>query len=264
MTGAETTALLAPIAANLAGALIALDFDGTLAPLTSDPMASRPVPGVVATLHRLAEAGAQIAIVTGREAETVLELGGLHDIDRLIASGLHGAETWRAGRLSTLDEPAGMPALRAALPKLLPDRVWVEDKRLSLVVHTRQAADPERMLAELAEPIGRLAAEHGLDSHPGKLVLELRIPKLSKATALDQLLTEQTTAALFAGDDLGDLPALAAIRAWSQRTGRPGRTVAVGELPDLRAAADLALDTPAELGEALAGLLSEPSKLAET
>jgi trehalose 6-phosphate phosphatase len=255
MTGAPTSTLLAPIADRLAGALIALDFDGTLAPLTSDPMASRPVPGVVPTLHRLARAGAQIAIVTGRAAETVLELGGLHDIDGLIASGLHGAETWRAGRLSTLDEPAGMPALRAALPKLLPERVWVEDKRLSLVVHTRQAADPERMLAELAGPIGRLAAEHGLDTHPGKLVLELRIPELSKATALNQLLTEQTTAALFAGDDLGDLPALAAVRSWSQRTGRPGRTVAIGELPELRAAADLALDTPAELAELLAGLL---------
>jgi len=260
MTGAETTALLAPIAANLAGSLIALDFDGTLAPLTSDPMASRPVPGVVATLHRLAEAGAQIAIVTGREAETVLELGGLHDIDGLIASGLHGAETWRAGRLSTLDEPAGMPALRAALPDLLPDRVWVEDKRLSLVVHTRQTSDPERTLAELVEPIGRLAAEHGLDSHLGKLVLELRIPELSKATALDRLLTEQTTAALFAGDDLGDLPALAALRAWSQRTGRPGCTIAVGELPDLRAVADLALDTPAELAETLASLLPNPAE----
>jgi trehalose 6-phosphate phosphatase len=185
----------------------------------------------------------------------VLELRGLHDIDGLIASGLHGAETWRAGRLSTLDEPAGMAGLRAALPALLPDRVWVEDKRLSLVVHTRQAADPERTLAELAEPVGRLAAEHGLDSHLGKLVLELRIPQLSKATALDRLLGHDTTAALFAGDDLGDLPALAALRAWSERTGRPGCTVAVGELPELRAAADLLLDSPAELADALAGLL---------
>ena len=73
-------------------------------------------------------------------------------------------------------------------------------------------------------------------------------------------MTEQTTAALFAGDDLGDLPALAAIRAWTQRTGRPGRTVAVGELPQLRAAADLSLDGPAELAEALAGLLPNRPK----
>ena len=39
---------------------------------------------------------------------------------------------------------------------------------------TLQTADPERALAELVEPVGRLAAEHGLDSHLGKLVLELR------------------------------------------------------------------------------------------
>ena len=56
MTGADPTALLAPIAANLAGALIALDFDGTLAPLMSQPHGlPSGVSGVVATLHRLAQ-----------------------------------------------------------------------------------------------------------------------------------------------------------------------------------------------------------------
>ena len=224
-------------------------------------MASRPVPGVVATLRRLAQAGAQVAIVTGREAETVLELGGLHDIDGLIASGLHGAETWRAGQLSTLDEPAGMAGAAGRAAGAAARRVWVEDKRLSLVVHTRQAADPERTLAELAEPVGRLAAEHGLDSHLGKLVLETANPRTVQGhRAGAGCWASDTTAALFAGDDLGDLPALAAIRAWSERTGRPGCTIAVGELPELRAAADLLLDSPAELAEALAGLLPEPAE----
>jgi trehalose 6-phosphate phosphatase len=243
----------------LPGALIALDFDGTLASIVSDPSTSRPVPGVIDTLARLADAGAQIAIVTGRDAATVLELGGLHAIADVVVSGLHGAETWQHGKLRTRAEPAGLAALRTSLPPLLRqagDGVWLEDKRLSLVVHTRQAADPERALIELGDRLPPLVAEQGLELHPGKLVLEIRIPHLSKATALRQLLTPSTTAALFAGDDYGDLPALAAVSAWAADTGRPGLTIAVGELAELRRAADCAVESPAELAGLLAGLLA--------
>ncbi|HEV2888626.1 MAG TPA: trehalose-phosphatase, partial [Jatrophihabitans sp.] len=196
---------LAAIAARLPGALIALDFDGTLAPIVRDPSTSRPVPGVIVTLARLARAGAQIAIVTGRDAATVLELGGLQAIADVIVSGLHGAETWQHGNLRTRDEPAGLAVLRTSLPPLLSqvdEGVWLEDKRLSLVVHARQAADPQRALTELGDRLPALVAEQGLELHPGKLVLEIRIPQLSKATALERLLTPATPAALFAGDDL--------------------------------------------------------------
>ncbi|HEX8306176.1 MAG TPA: trehalose-phosphatase [Jatrophihabitans sp.] len=249
---------LAAIAARVPGALIALDFDGTLAPIVDDPSAARPVPGVTDTLTRLARAGAQIAIVTGRDAATVLELGGLDAIPEVIVSGLHGAETWQHGELRTRDEPSGLAALRASLPPLLRRTagVWLEDKRLSLVVHTRQAADPQRTLTELAELLPPLVAEQGLELHPGKLVLEIRIPDLSKATALEELLTADTTAALFGGDDLGDLPAVAAVSAWAAATGRPGLTIAVGEVSELRQAADGAVDSPAELAQLLAGLLA--------
>ena len=249
---------LAAIAARLPGALIALDFDGTLAPIVADPGAARPVPGVVDTLARLARAGAQVAIVTGRDAATVIELGGLRAVPDLVVSGLHGAETWRQGQLRTGDEPPGLQALRQSLPPLLRrtgDGVWLEDKRLSLVVHARQAADPDRALAELAARLPPLVAEQGLELHPGKLVLEIRIPGLSKASALEELLTEDTSAALFGGDDLGDLPAVAAVAAWAVSTGRPGLTIAVGEVPELRQAADGTVESPAELAELLASLL---------
>ncbi len=250
---------LAAIASRLPGALIALDFDGTLAPIVLDPSTSRPVPGVLDTLTKLAGAGAQIAIVTGRDAATVLELGGLQAIPDVVVSGLHGAETWQHGALRTRDEPAGLAALRASLPPLLRqagDGVWLEDKRLSLVVHTRQAADPQRALAELSTWLPPLVAEQGLELHPGKLVLEIRIPDLSKATALRRLLTPSTSAALFAGDDFGDLPALAAVSAWAAATGRPSLRIAVGELAELRQAADCVVGSPAELAGLLAGLLT--------
>jgi trehalose 6-phosphate phosphatase len=210
--------------------LIALDFDGTLAPIVTNPADSRPVHGVVDTLTCLADAGMQIAIVTGRDAGTVLTLGRLAPIPGLVVSGLHGAERWQGGQLVTRDEPPGIAALRDLLPPLLHQvdpEVWLEDKRLSLVVHTRPAADPAGALLRLAPAVTALAAAHGLEVHPGKLVHEIRIPDLSKADALRLLLTDDTTAALFAGDDVGDLPAFDAIGQWSQATGRPGITVAV-------------------------------------
>jgi trehalose 6-phosphate phosphatase len=249
-------ASVAAIAERLSGALIALDFDGTLAPIVQDPDSARPVEGVVDTLAALAIAGARIAIVTGRDARTVLRLGGVDRLDAiagLVISGLHGAETWHDGVLDTIDEPAGLAQLRASLPPLLPDGVWLEDKRLSLVLHTRRAPDPEQALAEL-QSLRSLVTEQGLEAHPGKQVLEIRIPGLSKATALGQLLTTGTSAALFAGDDLGDLPAVEAIRNWARETGAPGYTIAVGEVGQLRAATDGHVDSPAELGQLLAGL----------
>jgi trehalose 6-phosphate phosphatase len=242
------------IKSELAGALIALDFDGTLSPIVSDPMQARPVPGVIDTLAKLAGRGARIAVVTGRDARTVLRLGELTRIPGLLVSGLHGAETWRDGELSTRDEPPGLAALRTLLPPRLPAGVRLEDKRLSLVLHTRQAERPEQVLAELDRFVPALAAEHGLQAHPGKLVIEIRIPDLSKATALTALLSEDTTAALFAGDDLGDLPAVRQVRQWGERTGRPVVTVAVGGVGELIAATDLALAGPAELAELLAEL----------
>jgi trehalose 6-phosphate phosphatase len=245
------------IAANLAGCLIAVDFDGTLSPIVDDPAQARAVPGAVPALSALANAGAQIAVVTGRDVATVLRLGRLDEIQGLVISGVHGAETWRDGQLRTRSEPDGFAKLRADLLALLQgadEGVWLEDKRLSLVVHTRTAADPEASLEALRAPVTDLAQGGGLEVVPGKAVLEIRIPNLSKADALDTLLTASTTAALFGGDDLGDLPAFQALRRWNQTTGKPIVAIAVGDIAEVVRAADVRLNSPAEFAELLSEL----------
>ena len=240
----------------LPGALVALDFDGTLAPIVDDPTTSAPVPGVIDTLVRLAEAGNRIAVVTGRDALTVLRLGGLERIPGLVISGLHGAETWRGGDLSTRDEPAGIAALRELIPPRLPDRVWLEDKRLSLVVHTRLAADPDQALIDVDAWLPALVAEHGLEVSPGKMVAEIRLPGFSKATALAELLTADTTAALYAGDDLGDLPAVEAVATWGARHDRPTLTVTVGDTAAMSEVTDVTVAQPSALADLLARLVT--------
>lgn len=47
-------------------ALIALDYDGTLAPIVADPAAARAHPGAAAALSRLAPLVGTLAVITGR------------------------------------------------------------------------------------------------------------------------------------------------------------------------------------------------------
>jgi trehalose 6-phosphate phosphatase len=215
MDGMRAEEIVAALRPSLAAALIATDFDGTLAPLVPDPEDSRPVDGVIDVLTALAGLGAQVAVITGRDARTVVRLGGLDAVPGLVVAGLYGAETWVGGRLTSPDTPPAVERLRAELPAIVgaggdPD-VWIEDKRLSLVVHARKAADPAAALARLVEPVAALAGELGLEMHRGADVLELRLPGFDKAGALARLAADRR-AVLFLGDDLGDLPAFAQIR----------------------------------------------------
>jgi trehalose 6-phosphate phosphatase len=125
-------------------------------------------------------------------------------------------------------------------------------------VHTRRSADPQGTLDRLVEPVTELAAEHGLDVVGGKLVLEIRIPGLSKADAVEALLSGDPSAALFAGDDHGDLPAFDAVSRWAKQTGKPGITIAVGEVQQVRQAATLQVDSPEQLVPVLWAVAGEP------
>ena len=248
---AELSARIVAELADLASVLIALDFDGTLAPIVTDPEDSRPIPGVIEALAELATRGAHIAIVTGRDAETVIRLGGLDAVPGIVVAGLYGAQTWSDGALQTPDVPESITRLRGVLPGVLaeadadPD-VWIEDKGLSLVVHARRAADPDAALAPLEAPVRALAAELGLEVHPGRDVLELRIPGFDKGSAISALVERWRPASvIFVGDDLGDLPGFARVRelragglvAWAVGARSP-------EVPDLAGAVDLEVDGP--------------------
>ncbi|MEO8888191.1 MAG: trehalose-phosphatase [Jatrophihabitantaceae bacterium] len=255
--------LVTAVQADLPNALIALDFDGTLAPIVRDPADSRPVAGTLEVLTDLAGRGARIAIVTGRDALTVLSLSGLESVPGLIVEGLYGAESWRGGALTTPPTPAAIQALRERLPAIVAggvdDRVWIEDKRLSLVVHGRLADDPEAALDPLRAPVAAVGAEIGFDVHAGRGVIELRLPGFDKAGALRRLIMQASAkVVLFAGDDVGDLPAFAVIdelrsagaAAWAVGVASP-------EVPELAGAVDVLVDGPGgvlQLLERIAGL----------
>jgi trehalose 6-phosphate phosphatase len=225
------TAEVNPLRAALASGLVALDFDGTLAPISPRPGDTRPLAGAGPLLRDVRATGATLAIVTGRTVASLLRVSRFGAIPGLVIYGTHGAQRWQAGELRAPAPPAGLDELRLSLPRLLasigPD-LWLEDKGLSLVIHARLTADPDRVLEILRAPVGEAAAAAGLGVRPGKEVLEICIPGLDKGTAIRELLSDDPAAALYAGDDLGDLPAIAAVNAWAEHSGRPALTVAVG------------------------------------
>jgi trehalose 6-phosphate phosphatase len=250
----DRTELLAALRPHLPGALIATDFDGTLAPLVLDPQESRPAGGAVPALAALAGRGAQVAVITGRDAATVVRLGGLDAIPGVVVAGLYGLESWHDGRLSTPEPPPEVAELRRRLPAAVeaggPD-VWIEDKRLSLVVHFRRTADPAAAADAVRGPVAELGESLGFEVHPGSGVLELRLPGFDKAGALRRL-AEGRPAVLFLGDDLGDLPAFAAAREL-RAAGRPAFGVGVRSsgVAELDGAADLDVADPAAVVELL-------------
>ncbi|MEW9553807.1 trehalose-phosphatase [Nonomuraea sp. NPDC050783] len=243
-----------------AGAVIGLDFDGTLAPIVPDPAAAAIHPEAPAVLAELGAHVLAVAIVTGRPPATALELGpGLADVPGLVILGHYGFERWENGRISAPPPPPGVPRVRAELPLLLDSLglqdVAVEDKGRAVAVHTRRSADPEGALAALREPLARLAGQHGLVVEPGRLVLELRPPGMDKGHALGMFLAERDArSVLFVGDDLGDLAAFDAVRA----SGLPGATVCSGsaEVTALAEQADIVVDGPDGVVALLAELAS--------
>ncbi|MGO4754686.1 trehalose-phosphatase, partial [Streptomyces sp. 2MCAF27] len=101
-----------------------------------------------------------------------------------------------------------------------------------------------------------LAERHGLIVEPGRLVLELRPPGMDKGVALTEYVRETgATAVLYAGDDLGDLAAFAAVERLRSQ-GVPGVLVCSGstEVTELAQRADLVVDGPAGVVDLLTSL----------
>jgi trehalose 6-phosphate phosphatase len=92
--------------------------------------------------------------------------------------------------------------------------VVVEEKPVSVTVHWRQAPDQAAAARDVHRATARIAGETGLRLASGKLAEELLPPiDVDKGSALVTLLASQDLATVaYAGDDVGDIPALRAVR----------------------------------------------------
>ncbi|MFI7103406.1 trehalose-phosphatase [Streptomyces sp. NPDC050161] len=252
---------LAALLAEPQRAVIALDFDGTLAAIVPDPEQARAHPGATAALGRLVPRLRAAAVITGRPVEVAVRLAGVTGapgLDHLVVLGHYGAERWEAAS-NTVHAPPPPPAVAAVaaeLPGVLAaSGVWhgpwtetaIEAKGgRALAVHTRRAPDPQGAFDRLRAPLSALAARHGLIVEPGRLVLELRPPGMDKGVALTDWVRESgARTVLYAGDDLGDLAAFDAVERL-RADGLTGLLVCSGsaEVAELAARADLVVDGP--------------------
>ncbi|MFD0650946.1 trehalose-phosphatase [Streptomyces malaysiensis subsp. malaysiensis] len=247
-------------------AVVGFDFDGTLAEIVPDPDQARAHPGAVPALSRLAPKVRSAAVITGRPAEVAVRYGGFagaEGLDGLVVLGLYGAERWDAasGALQAPEPHPGVAAVQAELPAVLEEHgasqgTWIEDKGRAVAVHTRRAEDPQATFERLRAPLHALAERHGLIVEPGRLVLELRPPGMDKGVALMEYVRRTgAEAVLYAGDDLGDLAAFAAVERL-RTEGVPGVLVCSGstEVTELAKRADLVVDGPAGVVELLSAL----------
>ncbi|GAA1759026.1 trehalose-phosphatase [Nocardioides hankookensis] len=207
-------------------AVVGLDFDGTLSPIVDDPERAHihdDAPDVLLDLAR--EVGA-VAVITGRPARQVLDLGGLEEVGEALANadadlyvfGQYGNERWSSHqrRIMSPRPPRGLASFERELTGVLRRAdaadAWVEDKGLAVAVHTRRLPDADAAFQRLLPLIRDLASNHDLITEPGRNVIEVRSSGMHKGLAVRTLVDELDAGGfLFAGDDLGDMEAFEAV-----------------------------------------------------
>jgi trehalose 6-phosphate phosphatase len=244
--------LLAPLRADPASAAILLDVDGTLAPIVDRP-GDAQVP--VETRELLAELARKYALVAAVSGRPALTARGIVGLDEIAYSGNHGFELLLPGESEPQPDPSldghdgDARAFVAGLDQRDLERVGirVEDKGAIVALHWR-GSDNEGEAESLAREIEAGADWKGLVAHRGRKVLEIRpdVP-VNKGIAVAALIPARPVkAALYAGDDLTDVDAFAALRTLHEDGVLDAvACVAVGSdeaPPEVSASADLTVD----------------------
>jgi trehalose 6-phosphate phosphatase len=207
--------------------LVALDFDGTLAPFVDDPDAAAALPRALDAVRELTRRqGTSVAVVSGRSLGRLSTLLG--SVGPVALVGSHGAEVQvpaAAGEADAdaLDAGGGLDAEEKELLAGVRDAVsgivrahpgtTLEEKPAAVVLHTRRADRATALAATGAALLGP-ARWDGVHTLAGKEVVELAVTDVTKGGALRRLragLGLDRGGVLYAGDDTTDELAFAAL-----------------------------------------------------
>jgi trehalose 6-phosphate phosphatase len=193
---------------------VAMEFDGTMAPIVPHADDARPLPRAAAAFAGLAALPrTTTALISGRALASLRGVASPPAESLLIGS--HGAEAWlgpgSAGLELDEDPRTLLAEVRGILAEIAGEApgTMLEDKPAGVVLHTRQAADD---VAEDAVAAARSLLEDrkGVFLKNGKRVLETSVVHASKGEAVAFLRQAAgATAVLFAGDDTTDEDAFA-------------------------------------------------------
>jgi trehalose 6-phosphate phosphatase len=186
-----------------AGTLLAFDLDGTLAPIVADPSAI-VIPGHIRESVTRLCAMATVVILTGRGREDALSFLGFEP--RMVV-GNHGAEGlpgWEEREREFRELCAGWKQQLHLCLAGTSKGIVLEDKRLSLSLHYRNAAGRGEAFTTIMEAIGTLVpAPERISGKFVENVVPQGAPRKGRAL-LDIMRYFGTGRALFVGDDATD------------------------------------------------------------
>jgi len=142
------------------GLFVATDFDGTLAPISPSPDAPTITPPNKRALELLTDHPlVDVAVVSGRQLSDLMPRIGLSDI---VYAGNHGLELYKDGRAFEHTGAARSQPTISAAKHYLERRLSgvpglrVEDKRLTLTLHFRDApAEARQLVREAVDKLQR-------------------------------------------------------------------------------------------------------------
>jgi trehalose 6-phosphate phosphatase len=230
--------------------LVAMDFDGTMAPLVNHAEDARSLPRAAAAFAELADLPrTTTALISGRALESLRAVA--FPPEKTLLIGSHGAEVWMGPGSSQLTLDDEQRELRSEVRQVLEEIVahapgtLLEDKPAGVVLHTRLAADD---VAEDAAARAVLQERRGVFLKRGNRVLETSVVHASKGEGIT-FLRQATgaTAVVFAGDDTTDEDALGSLV-----VGDLGVKVGLDFTQ-----AEFRVESPIHVGELLEALLRE-------
>jgi trehalose 6-phosphate phosphatase len=226
-------------------ALLAFDFDGTLAPLVADRDAAQ-LPGPTRRMLRALSLLYPCAVVSGRARADVA--ARLDRIPLFAVVGNHGAEAG-FGRVSRTPRARVLSWLRILKKDLsLVPGIDLEDKGLSIAVHYRHVPARSAARALVTAVASSLEGARVLAGHAVVNVVPAEAP--DKKAALKELLRRAgRRPVLYVGDDRTDEEVLG----WADVGVRVGRTA--------RSAARWYLGAQAAMDDLLRGLLAARTRL---
>jgi trehalose 6-phosphate phosphatase len=198
-------------------ALIALDYDGTLAPIVDDPEEARMRDSTRDLLERLARAYPCI-VISGRSQQDAMRRTRGTGVYEVI--GNHGLEPWRRTEAFSARVASWIPQLRDQLADTT--GVVIEDKVFSVAVHYRRAPNPKEARAEILRATEGLGEVRVVGGNCVVNLIPLGAPH--KGTALEMARAQlHCDLALYVGDDETDEDVFALDDPGSLLTVRVGR-----------------------------------------
>ena len=229
--------------------LLAIDYDGTLAPFRVARERAVPLEGVKAILEKIRLGnGTSLAILSGRPAWQILELMG-----RDLPIPIFGSHGWEFIHPDGRDESYSMSekqeegvAQATVFAVDIGYEEQLERKVAGVALHTRGTPNPleiEERFRNLWQP---LAQAHDLAVMTFNRGVELRALGHNKGTALEELYRTMPaqTLPVYIGDDTTDEDAFRVIKSSGIgiKVGSEGETEAVGRVPDPAAVLKLLQD----------------------